>query len=658
MCGISGIYSLSDSQIDQNLLITMTDLIRHRGPDDEGYCLINSHSKAVFGSGKDTINELASIYPQLPMQLDASLALGFRRLSILDLSPKGHQPMTNADGSCVIVFNGEIYNYLELRAELEKLGYHFSTQTDTEVIINAYLKWGTDCQKRFIGMWSFALYDMRNKVLFCSRDRYGIKPFYYTTDNNTFYFGSEIKQILACPISKELNHPMLWRSMKINALLAYGEQTFFQQIKALKPGHFLIVKDSKIKTFVYDELDISTFEQSKLSFNEAVEQYQSLFAESIKLQMRSDVEVGSCLSGGMDSSAIVCSAAKLTDKPFQTFSSYYDEDKALDERQWIKLVAEKVNAVSHLISPKADKTIEWFQKATWHNDLPVGAGFVSQYAVMKLAREKGVKVLLDGQGSDELTAGYNHSFYRYFADLLRQGKLMQMDAQMHRYFKGKSLFTILSSVPKIFMSALLSENMLYNIEFSFYRFEPFNDSFHSQVSKQLSNRKELLAEIQDLQTSRLSNFLYNLMHSTSIQTLLHYEDRMAMAHGVESRVPFLDHRLVQFAFSLPSSYKINPPIGKYVHREAMKSIIPDAIYNRKDKAIFSSPFYSKWLNGPLNEYVSDIFASQEFRQRGIYNLPLIKHKWKTYKSTGKADAEMLFNVLALETWFRAFSQSN
>jgi asparagine synthase (glutamine-hydrolysing) len=397
--------------------------------------------------------------------------------------------------------------------------------------------------------------------------------------------------------------------------------------------------------------------ESTLSFDEAVEQYRSIFLDSVKLQMRSDVEVGSCLSGGMDSSAIVCAASGHTAKPFQTFSSYYDEDKALDERKWIKLVAEQTHAISHLVSPTPDKTIEWFESATRYNDLPVGAGFVSQYAVMQLAKEKGVKVLLDGQGSDELTAGYNHAFYRYFADIIRIGRLPEFYKQYFQYLKGKPISAFLKTFPKIKMSVFFPENLLYNLEFSFYRFEPFSDSFHKHTYEQLDSRKELLAEIKNLPTSRLSNFLYNMMHSTSIQTLLHYEDRMAMAHGVESRVPFLDHRLVELAFSLPSSYKIKPPVGKYVHREAMKDNIPPAIYNRKDKAIFSTPFYSGWMKGKLSEYISDIFASEEFKQRGIYNLPIIRQKWKAFKSGSKADGEMLFNILALEIWFRTFKHN-
>jgi len=658
MCGINGIYNLDGKAIEQTLLQKMNGLIKHRGPDDEGYCLINAKTgAAVSCSGEDTIPELQSTLRRLPSSFQADLAFGFRRLSILDLSANGHQPLTLPDQSAWIVFNGEIYNYLELRAELESLGCKFTTHTDTEVILNAYQKWGTACLSKFNGMWAFALYDQKSETLFCARDRYGIKPFYYSLTKNSFYFASEIKQLLVCPISQALNYPMLYRSQKINALLAYGEETYFTAVKALRPGHYLLFRNGKAELKPYDEWDVSAFEKSRLSFPEAVSQYRNLFLDSVKLQMHSDVEVGSCLSGGMDSGAIVCTAAKLTDRPFQTFSSYYEEDAALDERKWIKLVAEQVHAVSHLVSPSPNDAIEWLEKATWYNDLPLGAGFVSQYAVMQKANEHGVKVLLDGQGSDELTGGYKHAFYRYFADLIRKGKLKQFGKELPLYFEGKPLPQRLPAFAKILLSACCKENFLYQFEFNYYRFEPFNSAFLNQVKNSLPSKSQLLTEIKDLPTSRLSNFLYNMMHGTSIQTLLHYEDRMAMANSVESRVPFLDHRLVNFAFSLPSSYKIKPPIGKYVHREAMRDIIPREIYERKDKAIFSTPFYSKWLKGPLHSYVSAVFNSAEFRQRGIYDLPVIRRKWKDYRSGKIADGEMLFNILALEIWFRTFSKT-
>ncbi len=655
MCGIAGIYAFDGRAADTELLQRMTQSIRHRGPDDEGYLqVLRSTGKAVSSAGIETIPRLRSVLPSFPVQEATQVAFGFRRLMILDLSPAGHQPMSLADGSCHIVYNGEVYNYLELRAELESLGYVFHTQTDTEVILNAYHRWGTACLQKFTGMWAFAIWDAREKRLFCSRDRYGIKPFYYAQQKGCFYFSSEIKQLLCTPVDKALNYPMVWRSNKINALLAYGEETYFTNIKALRAGHYLIVKGSSIESSCYDEWQAESFEKSPLKFEEAVEQYRAIFMDSVKLQMRSDVEVGSCLSGGMDSSAIVCTAAKLTDKPLKTFSSYYPEDAALDERKWIKLVSESAGVISHLVSPSAEKTVEWFEKATWFNDLPVGSGFVSQYAVMELAKEQGMKVLLDGQGSDELTAGYNHSFYRYFADLLRRGKLLRFDTQLHRYSKGKPLHVVFSSLGKILLSVLHSENYLYNLELKHYRFEPFSGDFLKAIRMEGENP---LAEIVNLPTGRLSNFLCNLVRTTSIPTLLHYEDRLAMAHSIESRVPFLDHRLVRLTFSLPSSFKINPPLGKYVHREAMKGIIPKEIYKRRDKAIFGSPFYSLWLRNDLKEYINDIFSSREFRSRSIWNLPLIEKKWDNFKQKGsKADGEMLYNLLALENWFRLFSK--
>jgi len=655
MCGISGIFSLSGRLLDQVLLQQMTDIINHRGPDDEGYVLIDTAAKTSLPlAGADTVAELKAVLPAIPQKVRVDLALGFRRLAILDLTAKGHQPMGSADGRLWIVYNGEIYNYRELRSELEQSGHVFCTQTDTEVILAAYRQWGTDCQSRFNGMWAFALYDMDARILFCSRDRYGIKPFYYTFNKDFFRFGSEIKQLLIQLRDRALNLPMLWRSQKINALLAYGDETYFHSVKALKPGHHLILKDGRLTTHCYDEWDTSSFESSKLSFPEAVEHYRQLFLDSVSLQMRSNVEVGSCLSGGMDSSAIVCAAAGLTERAFQTFSSFYVEDKALDERQWIGLVAEQTGAVSHLVSPVCNKAVDWFEQATWHNDLPVGAGFVSQFAVMQLAKEQGIKVLLDGQGSDELTAGYKHASYRYFADLLRQGRFAELGSGLADYLGDKPLETAFSTLPKILLSALLKEQQLYRLEFRHYRFEPFNKEFQQQAKAQLTHRADLLAEIRNLLTSRLSNFLYNMMHSTSIQTLLHYEDRMAMAHSVESRVPFLDYRLVDFAFSLPSSFKVKPPLGKYIHREAMRELIPPAIYQRRDKAIFSTPFYSVWLRDKLSGYVQDLFASASFRQRGIYNLQLIDRKWQDFLEGSQEDGEMLFNLIALEHWFRVF----
>ncbi len=650
MCGFSGIYNYSEP-VDHNILKAMTDCIKHRGPDDEGYLLFDTCSGShKHYCGDDSSASSKSRLPILDSQFEANLGMGFRRLSILDLSDTGHQPMSIADVDLHIVFNGEIYNYLELRNELNSYGCSFRGSSDTEVILNAYKVWGKECVVRFIGMWAFAIWDGINKELFCSRDPFGIKPFYYTTDKSGIYFGSELKQLRFSPVSDELNCAMIWRSMKINAMLVYSDETFWKNYRSLLPGHNLLVRNGTVSQTPYYQLELSKFERSPMKYSDAVDKYKALFQDSMRLQMRSDVEIGSCLSGGLDSSAIVCSAMQYSDYNLQTFSSYYAEDSTLDERKWIKIVADYTKVKSHLVSPLAKDTINWFEQATYYNDLPVGAGYVSQYAVMKLAKENGVKVLLDGQGSDEMNAGYFHANYRYLADLLRSLKFVKFATDYKAIFSSSQKARPLPTLAKSLLCAILPESKLYELEFAHYRFEPFNEEFRCCARAQVQNG--VLSEIHDIPGSRLSNFLYNMMRVTSIQTLLHYEDRMSMAHSIESRVPFLDTRLIEFVFSLPSEYKIKPPIGKLIHREAMMDIVPKAISQRRDKGIFSSPFYSIWLRRDLNKYVESIFNSPEFRNRKIWNLSLIKSKWRDFQAGNTKHAEMVFNVIALENWFR------
>ncbi len=655
MCGIAGIISIGKQPIDMPLLLDMTDIVRHRGPDDEGYLLYNS-GKDQFSaySGADSTPQVKKSVPLLSESLstnqNVNLGLGFRRLSILELKTVGHQPMLDADLHIALTFNGEIYNYLELKEQLQALGYTFISHSDSEVIIKAYHAWGTDCVNRFIGMWAFALWDAKQQKLFCSRDRYGIKPFYYSIADGFLYWGSEIKQLLLTPIDKSYNQAMIWRSMKINSLLIYDDETYWKSIQSLKPGHNLVVSKGTVEISKYYELDVCNIGKSTLSYNKAVDEYRSIFLDSIALQLRSDVPVGASLSGGMDSSAIVCSAVRKLAEPIDTFSAYYADNPALDERKWVDHVVKHTNSRSHLISPTANDAMDWWEKATYINDLPIAAGFVSQYAVMQAANQNGTKVLLSGQGSDELTAGYKHAAYRYFADLIREMQLGKLKRDLPVYLSKNS--SAIASLGKIALSALLPESALYKLEFKFYRFEPFNQGFISQAKRQAG--ENILSQITDLKASRMSNFLFNMMHNTSIQTLLHFEDRLSMAHSVESRVPFLDHRLVDFVFSLPSQYKLKPPHTKLIHRQAMKDLIPGQIYRRKDKGIFSSPFYELWMKGEMKAYLSDIINSSAFRQRGIWHLGKINQQWQHYIAGDKHPAEMLYNVFALELWFRQF----
>lgn len=386
MCGICGIYNLDNRPIDLDHLQHMTDIIRHRGPDDEGYLLIDTVNGTLRNChGKDTILEISQNTHDIHDDFPATLGLGFRQLSILDLSSKSHQPMSNDDGSLWIVFNGEIYNYIEIREELIKLGFRFRSNTDTEVILKAYEQWGVECLQKFNGMWSFALYDQNLKKLFCARDRFGVKPFFYYFDHKTLLFGSEIKQILVNDIDKSLNYNSIQTSFYNDSLLVNSKETFFEKIKILPHSHFLIIENHELKIERYYDLPIHDFDKSQLSFEDACSQYKETFKDSIALRIRSDVEVGSTLSGGLDSSAIVTVAAGFTTHTFKTFSSYFDYSPKYDERKWIHLVNERTKARGYLISPPVSDFIADFEKMTWHHDYPLqGSSPMAQYYVMKL----------------------------------------------------------------------------------------------------------------------------------------------------------------------------------------------------------------------------------------------------------------------------------
>jgi asparagine synthase (glutamine-hydrolysing) len=647
MCGICGIFNINNKPVEVEKLNRMAKLIRHRGPDDEGFVLTNTtEGKTIHCHGEETIPEIKATTNSLSNDFAANLGLGFRRLSILDLSPKGHQPMNIDNGNIWIVFNGEIYNYIELREELKKLGCSFNTATDTEVILNAYKIWGTECLNRFNGMWSFALWDNTKKLFLCARDRFGVKPFNYFFDGNQFIFASEIKQILANDIDKSINNEVIYKSLKIGSYLINSDCSYFQNIKILPHSHFITIQDGKMEISRYYDLPTQTFGKSNLNFEEACISYRNLFIDAVKLRMRSDVEVGSALSGGLDSSAIVAAAVGCTDKQFKTFSSYYTYAPQYDERKWIKLVAERFNAKPFYVSADAETVMNDIENITWHHDYPIpGSSPISQNYVMKIARENGVTVLLDGQGSDEITGGYHHAFYRYYAYLLKSGKLMQFAKEYPDYVKFNPKGNLTSKLMKLAAVLFFSESTIYKQEAKRRLGNPLTLRYDDS---------SIFDNIRDLKTDKLSNFLYNQMMSTSIQTLLHFEDRNSMAHSIESRVPFLDYRLVEFAFSLPSEYKIHKHLGKYIHRESLKNMVPKEIMERKDKVGFLAPGEHFWLRNEMKPYMENLLDSSDFKNRSIYNHQFIKEEYKKYLNGNPAYANMLWQIMALEIWFKKF----
>lgn len=654
MCGISGIMSIGQRQkIDFEILKKMNSQIVHRGPDDEGYLMFDIGGQKVkaFG-GKDTAIELKNELAEY-QSFEAELGFGFRRLPTLDLSESGHQPMYDKELGLGIIFNGEIYNHNRLRDELLAKGYAFFSGSDTEVILKSYHAWGDDCVSHLNGMWAFAIWDTRNQRLFMSRDRYGIKPFYYLIEDDLLYWGSEIKQLLTTPAKRSYNYGSIWRSTKINSLLNYGDETFFKEIKALKPGHNLIVENKSLKFKEYYKVKGGVEAEVQPSFEEAAEKYRQLFLDSLSMTVQSEVPVGAMLSGGLDSSAIVSCGSKMLSYQMQCFSTYYPHFPQFDERDGIAKVAQDALVDSLLIAPSAKDAMAWWQKATWLNDLPVNTGFVSQYAVMQSAHKRGVKVLLSGLGVDEIFGSYRHAGYRYFADLLKGLKLSKFGKEFIS-LNQQDLKQLPMALGKSLLSLALSEKQLAHLEANYYEFEPFSKDFVKGAKSEAEGKMmQLLA---DSKGNKFDSMLLNLMGSSSLKTLLHYEDRMSMGHSVEARTPYLDYRLVDFVFSLPASYKLRPPLKKALHTEAVKNCIPREILEKKDKSIFGSPLSLSWLRGPMKDFSEDILYSQKFRKRGIWDLPKIHSRWQRYLKGSAKDHQMLFNVLALEIWFRSFEE--
>lgn len=608
MCGIAGFI---DSRIadGEKILATMLAKIAHRGPDA-------SHTLI-----KDDVY------------------LGHNRLSIIDLSHDADQPMSLEH--LTLVYNGEIYNYVELKTELESDGVRFSTKSDTEVILHAYKRWGKDCVNRFMGMWAFAIWDEKEEELFCSRDRFGIKPFYYLHQSNAFYFGSEYKALKPSPLfSNNINTMQVSRGLQMG-WTSYGDETYFSNLKSLPAAHNLVFSKKNGSLQINRYWDIATGNYLSLSSTEKQEQFLRLFSESVKLHMRSDVAVGSCLSGGLDSSAIVSMVQhQQPGLPYATFSIYYEGKGDVDERPFVKAVCDKFPSLQpHYFSPTDDDIREHFHHALYHADVPAtGSSFISQYFLMKLIAQHKIKVVLDGQGADEYLAGYNHTAYRMVADLLASfqwGKACSLTGKMAQNLQLSATQTI-AHFGKSFLSLLRSEQQLYSLEYKHYF--PF-----------LSSDGSIPFNLDKVPGNRTDNFLYHLMFDTSLPTLLQYEDRNSMAFSIESRVPFLDHRLVEFAFQLRNADKANGIYTKWVMRQALKEVMPKAIVERKDKKGFVTPGEVKWLRGALSHLTQADFSKLDF---------LDQHKIKglmdEYRKGNNRHALLIWRLCTLAYWQKNF----
>ncbi len=618
MCGIAGIYNFNYKPASLELLEKMTEIQKHRGPDDEGH------------------------------YTNDEIGLGHRRLSIIDLSFDGHQPMCNEDETIWIVFNGEIYNYIDLTSDLKSKGHTFKSKTDTEVIIHAYEEYGIDCLHRFNGMFAFAIWDDRKKRLFCARDRMGIKPFYYYSDDEKFHFASEIKAIIADEsIRRKPNDQIIYEYLR-HGKLDHTENTFFDGIKQLMPAHYIIIENSNAKIHKYWDLDVSNFSKDA-DDQESAEQFLELFKDSVKKRLRSDVPLGTCLSGGLDSSSIVCLLNDLLpDKLKQkTFSSCFEDEK-YDERRFIKYVLEKTDTESNFVFPRGDDLFDEILDLIWHQEEPFGGTSIyAQWNVMRLSKEHGVKVLLDGQGADELLAGYHFYFGSYYADLLKNLQILTLMGEM-KYFAHLYSYSELSKIIKIMMRFIIPGSISTPLRSLLYTPKWLDRDFVKSHSKTITHPHS-----KPMYKKQLDEELYQRLTSTSLPALLRYEDKNSMAFSIESRVPFLDYRLIEFISSLPSSQKIKNGVTKVVLRNAMKGVLPEEVRTRMDKMGFVTP-ENIWLRTTLRDEIDGILDSESFKNRKYFNMGELRREYEAYCNGEKNTGSIVWRWVNLELWFRVF----
>lgn len=691
MCGILGFVHLRETETNEKprticrMIRNMAESIKHRGPNDEGYLLgkweCGEHRLA---GGPDTPSEvLASRYAFSPHQRisdpelhelegELSLALACRRLSILDLSPAGHQPMCNEDQTIWVVHNGEIYNYRVLRNELKASGHQFVSDADTEVIVHAYEEWGKDCLTRFNGMWASVIWDSKEKKLLCSRDRFGVKPFYYHLDPDWFIFASEIKAILRSGLVPSKPNNRIIHDYLLHKRHDHASETFFEGIRQLRGGEYLELHLSGTG-FVdhgrYWDISPDSYLNGQ-SDEEYAQRFYELLEDAVRLRLISDVPVGTCLSGGLDSSSIVCVLDKLLregkakipgrENIQKTFSARY-RNSPHDEGKFIENVAQRTAIDAHHIYPEDSEIFDEIQRLIYYQEEPFATlSIFAQWNVFKLARQVGVTVTLDGQGADESLAGYHTAFIQYFAALIESSCWLRLRNEMNCYKRlyGYSKAEAYNRA----MAYLQVRGRRMPLVSRFLRaWMPSPSAPQSRTDWISPSFLKALRVHQTLTTSPYALFRDNLfddyLYTSTIKPglhhLLHYEDRNSMAFSIESRTPFLDYRLIEYLFAIPSDQKIRQGVTKVVLRNAMKGVLPEPIRQRLDKIGFSTP-QDVWFRTILKETTREIFNSASFRQRPYFEIKAANQILEEHSLGNRDYSQEIWRALCLELWLRTF----
>lgn len=619
MCGIAGYFD-GKNMIDREKFEKMIDIIEHRGPSDRGlYCQDN-------------------------------LALGHRRLAIVDLSIAGHQPFF-FENRYVVVYNGEIYNYKKIRADLAEKGYHFKTQTDTEVLIAAYDYYGKECVHYFNGMWAFAIFDKKKNVLYCSRDRFGVKPFYYYVDDQKFIFGSEIKQIL-CVMDKK---PVANKNRLLDYLVCgdqdHTSETMFDGIMQLRGGYEIIYNLDEQKMKLSKYYDVINAKKEKKEYKEDCEIFRKRFTDSVKIRMNADVPVGYCLSGGLDSSAIVCVANKINRNTEQHAVSACYESKEYDEQEYIDEVISKTGIHSHKIFPQNENLFNEIDNIIWHMDEPFGSTSIyAQWNVFKKARQCGLTVMMDGQGADEQLGGYSSFYSVYFAYLVRHGKILKLLREIKEYSEKRASTESYINSYLILVSAMIAAFFPRNIYNRFnviYRKMKRTPFSRNQINLVYGKRKMY-------PVNNIEQYIEDSM-KCGMQSLLHYEDRNSMAFSIESRVPFLDYKLVESIYGMRFEHKMRNGVTKAVMRDGLKGILPEKIRKRYSKLGFATP-EDQWINDNFDQYKKEL-KSACIELEGLLDKERVLKWFDSHKGKMTRGDFTVWRIICAGRWMKVFNVS-
>lgn len=610
MCGIFGIYNFNNEQVERQTLKEMSIFLKHRGPDGEGFLL------------------------------EKNMGIGHRRLSIIDLSTEGDQPMCYGN-DLWITYNGEIYNYLELKKELESDGYTFRSTSDTEVILASYKKYGFDCLQKLRGMFAFCILDKEKELLFIARDRFGIKPVYYKNDTERLIFSSEIKGFYADKTwIPKINKKALYDFLVFNRT-DQNEDTCFEDIKHLLPGHYMMVsnKSIDIKTWFNPELN----EHLVVEEHVKVPAFKSSLVESVTYHLRSDVPVGAALSGGLDSSTLVSLMRKILGDTadIRTFSAVYQNDWEKDEEKYIKDVVAYTHTNAVFTTPKVSELLSDLESLIYHQEEPFSdTSIFASWCVMRTAHNNGIKVLLSGQGSDEIL-GYEYMYAYYFIELLAKRRFKKLLSEVFMFWKKEKngfLFTmktfIFLLVPKTLQKLILTPYIAWLDK-------DFSNQFKNQPLPKFMDAK-------NLNQSVINHLKYKLNH------LLRFEDKNSMAFSVESRVPYLDHVFVQQSLKIPSDLKMRDGYLKYILRESMKDCLPENIRTRTNKVGFETPQHIWFKDPSFLDLAEKTINSKSLANRKIFNVGRLHGYLSKMRIGDTTKYSEIWKAICVEYWCRIF----